>query len=164
MSVTDDAAALIRRRLAELGDERLKLARTLAVLGSSGRTDGPRSAGSGRGPTRKQEVLAQVEASPSIRTAEIAAAIGISTNQVSNLLAPQTRGRPEEGRPQQEMGDLRLTLGRPRAPIELGLAQPRSASASSRLSSRASRTSGSKWVRRPSLITAIASSTASAGR
>jgi predicted Rossmann fold nucleotide-binding protein DprA/Smf involved in DNA uptake len=87
MSVTDDAAALIRRRLAELGDERLKLERTLAVLGSSERTDRAHTAGSGRGPTRKQEVLAQVEASPSIRTAEIAAAIGISTSQVANLLA-----------------------------------------------------------------------------
>lgn len=87
MSVTDDAAALIRRRLAELGDERLKLERTLAVLASSDRVGSPRSPGSGRGPTRKQEVLAQVKASPSIRSAEIAAAIGISTNQVSNLLA-----------------------------------------------------------------------------
>jgi DNA-binding CsgD family transcriptional regulator len=86
MTVIDDAAALIRRRLDELGGERIKLERTLAALGS--RSSPPSRARRRRsGPTRKQEVLAQVKANPAIRTSEIAAAIGISTNQVSNLLA-----------------------------------------------------------------------------
>lgn len=98
MTVLDDAAALIRRRLDELSDERIKLERTLVALGGASsppsRARRPASSGGGaggrrerrRGPTRKQEVLVQVQANPSIGTVEIARAIGISRSQVSNLL------------------------------------------------------------------------------
>jgi predicted HTH transcriptional regulator len=99
MTMLDYAAALIRRRLDELSAERVELERALRGLdrADNGGRAGPRRStapkkqrrrarGRGKGPTRKQQVLAQVKANPAIRTSEIAAALRISTNQVSNLL------------------------------------------------------------------------------
>jgi DNA-binding CsgD family transcriptional regulator len=99
MAGIDDAAALIRRRLDELEGERGKLEKALAALGggrnsgaamprpkSPGRRKGARRAAKRSAPTRKQQVLAQAKANPTIRTGEIAKALGISPTQVSNLL------------------------------------------------------------------------------
>ena len=97
MTMTDDAAVLIRHRLDELSAERAELEQALRGLeratkpassrrGRRPATSKPRRRARGRGPTRKQEVLAQVKANPAIGTAEIATAVGISSNQVSNLL------------------------------------------------------------------------------
>lgn len=104
MTMLDDAAALIKRRLSELSAERAQLEKALRGLN---RADGGRPAprgstvapseqrrgarGRGAAPARKQQVLTQVEANPSIRTSEIAAALGISASQVSNLLGQLKR-------------------------------------------------------------------------
>jgi DNA-binding transcriptional ArsR family regulator len=102
LAALDEAAAAITQRLEELEGEREKLLRALGELGVRAPTarrgkrarkgralkpSGPRRGG----PTRKEQVLTEARANPSIRPGELAEALGISANHVSNLLSSLKR-------------------------------------------------------------------------
>lgn len=99
--VLDEARDLVKRRLAELDDERKRLERALAELGGkltgrTGRRPG-RPRGSGRkaaGPkkrrrrsgTRADQAVALVEGSPGISASEIAKSMKIKPNYLYRVL------------------------------------------------------------------------------
>jgi predicted HTH transcriptional regulator len=98
MTVLDEAAAAIAKRLEELDAEQKELERALVALGEGGGgtpARRPPSSGGKRktrrrrrgGPTRKDQVVAKVKSNPKIRPSEIAKALKISPAQVSNLLS-----------------------------------------------------------------------------
>lgn len=62
------------------------LVATAARPSSKAKKAARRKAAKRSDPTRKQQVLAQIKADPSIRPGEIAKALGIRSSQVSNLL------------------------------------------------------------------------------
>jgi transposase-like protein len=103
--VLDEARDLVKKRLAELDDERKRLERALAELGGkvtgrSGRGPGrPRGSGSGsaskasapkkrrrRSGTRADQAVALVESSPGISASEIAKTMKIKPNYLYRVL------------------------------------------------------------------------------
>ncbi|MEX2449028.1 MAG: hypothetical protein WD404_09855 [Solirubrobacterales bacterium] len=100
--VLDEARDLVKRRLAELNDERRRLERALAELGEkatgrAGRRPGrPRgSASKARGPkkqrrrrkgTRADQAVSLVEGSPGISASEIAKSMKIKPNYLYRVL------------------------------------------------------------------------------
>ena len=102
-SVLDEARSLIKRRLAELDDERKRLERALADLGGKvtgrpgrppGRRPGrPRGSGSKaaaprrrRRGTRADQAVALVEKNPGITASEIAKTLKIKPNYLYRVL------------------------------------------------------------------------------
>jgi DNA invertase Pin-like site-specific DNA recombinase len=100
--VLDEARDLVRKRLAELDDERKRLERALAELGgkaiarTTGRRPG-RPKGSGRkaaagkkrrrrGGTRADQAVSLVEGSPGISASEIAKSMKIKPNYLYRVL------------------------------------------------------------------------------
>ncbi|MGB7589203.1 MAG: hypothetical protein WBM00_10900 [Solirubrobacterales bacterium] len=104
-NVLDEALDLVKRRLAELDDERKRLERALAELGGSITRRPGRPRGSGRGPgrpakkasgtrrrrrrrsgTRADQAVALVEQSPGISASDIAKAMKIKPNYLYRVL------------------------------------------------------------------------------
>lgn len=100
--VLDEARDLVKKRLAELDDERKRLERALAELGgkvtgrSSGRGPGrPRGSGAKGGTTKKRrrrkgtradQAVALVEGSPGISASDIAKQMKIKPNYLYRVL------------------------------------------------------------------------------
>jgi len=98
--VLDEARDLVKRRLAELDDERKRLERALAELGGKvsggrvGRRPGrPRGSGRKRGGTRRRrkgtradQAVKLVEGSPGITASDIAKAMKIKPNYLYRVL------------------------------------------------------------------------------
>lgn len=98
--VLDEARALVKKRLAELDDERKRLERALAELGGKatggriGRKPGrPKGSGKGAGKkrrrrkgTRADQAVALVESSPGISASEIAKTMKIKPNYLYRVL------------------------------------------------------------------------------
>lgn len=100
--VLDEARDLVKKRLAELDDERKRLERALAELGGKatggrggGRKPGrPRGSGSKAAPkrrrrrkgTRADQAVALVEGSPGISASEIATTMKIKPNYLYRVL------------------------------------------------------------------------------
>lgn len=100
--VLDEARDLVKKRLAELDDERKRLERALAELGekvtgrASGRGPGrPRGSGAKRGATKKRrrrkgtradQAVALVEGSPGISASDIAKQMKIKPNYLYRVL------------------------------------------------------------------------------
>ena len=100
--VLDEARDLVKKRLAELDDERKRLERALAELGgkvtgrSSGRGPGrPRGSGAKSGGTKKRrrrkgtradQAVALVEGSPGISASDIAKQMKIKPNYLYRVL------------------------------------------------------------------------------
>jgi len=108
-NVLDEALDLVRKRLAELDDERKRLERALSELGGKVTRRGPgRPRGSGRGPgrppkaastgaaprkrrrrrggTRADQAVALVEKNPGISASEIAKTMKIKPNYLYRVL------------------------------------------------------------------------------
>ncbi len=108
-NVLDEALDLVKKRLAELDDERKRLERALSELGGKVTRRGPgRPPGSGRGPgrppkaastraaprkrrrrrggTRADQAVALVEKNPGISASEIAKAMKIKPNYLYRVL------------------------------------------------------------------------------
>jgi DNA invertase Pin-like site-specific DNA recombinase len=108
-NVLDEALDLVKKRLAELDDERKRLERALSELGGKVTRRGPgRPRGSGRGPgrppkaastgaaprkrrrrrggTRADQAVALVEKNPGISASEIAKAMKIKPNYLYRVL------------------------------------------------------------------------------
>jgi len=98
--VLDEARDLVKKRLAELDDERKRLERALAELGGKatggriGRKPGrPKGSGKGAGKkrrrrkgTRADQAVALVESSPGISASEIAKTMKIKPNYLYRVL------------------------------------------------------------------------------
>jgi transposase-like protein len=98
--VLDEARHLVKKRLAELDEERKRLERALAELGGKatggriGRRPGrPRGSGKGAGKkrrrrkgTRADQAVALVESSPGISASEIAKTMKIKPNYLYRVL------------------------------------------------------------------------------
>jgi sugar-specific transcriptional regulator TrmB len=118
--VLDEARDLVKRRLAELDDERKRLERALAELGGRvtgrpGRRPGrPRGAAPKAAPgrrrrrkgTRADQAVALVEKSPGISASEIAKTMKIKPNYLYRVLGDlEKEGRvKKEGRKYQPAG------------------------------------------------------------
>jgi hypothetical protein len=101
-NVLDEAVALVKKRLAELDDERKRLERALADLGQKATRRGPgRPRGSSkkaskragaprrrrrRGGTRGDQAVSLVEKSPGISASEIAKSMKIKPNYLYRVL------------------------------------------------------------------------------
>jgi sugar-specific transcriptional regulator TrmB len=103
-NVLDEAVELVKKRLAELDDERKRLERALADLGQKASRRGPgRRRGSApkkaakkaaaprrrrrRGGTRGDQAVSLVEKSPGISASEIAKAMKIKPNYLYRVLS-----------------------------------------------------------------------------
>lgn len=105
--VLDEARDLVKRRLAELDDERRRLERALAELGGKatggriGRKPGrPKGSGKGAGKkrrrrkgTRADQAVALVESSPGISASEIAKTMKIKPNYLYRVLGDLEKER-----------------------------------------------------------------------
>jgi hypothetical protein len=105
--VLDEARDLVKRRLAELDEERKRLERALAELGGKatggriGRRPGrPRGSGKGAGKkrrrrkgTRADQAVALVESSPGISASDIAKTMKIKPNYLYRVLGDLEKER-----------------------------------------------------------------------
>jgi transposase-like protein len=103
-NVLDEARSLVKRRLAELDDERKRLERALADLGGGGKvargpgrprgstsstpaaSTGPRRRRRRRGGTRADQAVALVEQNPGINASDIAKQMKIKPNYLYRVL------------------------------------------------------------------------------
>lgn len=103
-NVLDEARSLVKKRLAELEDERKRLERALADLGGGGKaarrpgrprgstsstpaaSTGPRRRRRRRGGTRADQAVALVEQNPGINASDIAKQMKIKPNYLYRVL------------------------------------------------------------------------------